>query len=40
MCEIKNIVKYRECQIFSVENICWKVEHSQWNGGEWKGARK
>jgi len=23
-----------------VENICWKIEHSHWYGGDWKGARK
>ncbi len=23
-----------------MEIICWKVEHSHWYGGDWKGARK
>jgi len=40
MCEIKNVVQYKKSQIFSMENICWKVEHSHCNGGDWKGARK
>jgi hypothetical protein len=40
MCEIENVVQYKKSQIFLVENICWKVEHLHWNGGDWKGARK
>jgi hypothetical protein len=23
-----------------MESICWKVEHSHWNGVDWKGVRK